>query len=321
MGGSQPAPMGAGETIAEFMQRRAREVVGRNMAEQAGRAAWAASTSTGNGLSAPRTADVVALGARAMDRRPAVPPRTVTATAQPSATFRSAGPSNRMSGAGATPQKPQSPQGSWYGNLYAPPPDDLAELRRQQAEFARTTREIDKQNSWLAIPALAPVAAVFGLEGAAAIAGRALTAEAIEGPLNFVDREAWQRGTQRAAQALSDAEKNALRSAARARLARANGISTKAMQAEVHHSDPLAWAHLKPNADPNRLANLWGLRGEAHDIATRAWADFSRSLKGRVPTQAELMEAKLRIDRMVEPFIRRAGVPRSNTPPREGGPI
>jgi hypothetical protein len=71
------------------------------------------------------------------------------------------------------------------------------------------------------------------------------------------------------------------------------------MEAQVHHSDPLEWAHLKPNADPNRLANLWALRREAHDIATNAWSAFSRSLQGRVPTQAEIMEAKLRIDRMV----------------------
>jgi hypothetical protein len=39
--------------------------------------------------------------------------------------------------------------------------------RRQQAEFARITRDIDEQNSWFAIPALAPVGAVLGLEGAA----------------------------------------------------------------------------------------------------------------------------------------------------------
>ncbi|MCI3132916.1 hypothetical protein [Phenylobacterium aquaticum] len=199
-------------------------------------------------------------------------------------------------------------------------PDDLVELRRQQTEFAQTARDIDKQNSWLAIPALAPVAAVLGIEGAA-IASRPLIADAVEMPLNFVNREPWQRGAQKLAQALTETQKNILRRAARTKLARANGIPTKAMQAEVHHSDPLEWAHLKPNADPNRLANLWGLRGEAHDIATRAWADFSRSLKGRLPTQAELMEAKLRIDRMVEAYIRRAGVPRSNTPPREGGPI
>ena len=321
MGGSQPALVGTSEATAEFMQRRAQEVAARDKAERAGRGVWAASTSTGDGLSAPRTAEVVALGARLIDRQLAAPPRETTVDLQPQADVRPATQAGRALGVGGAQPQHQGSQGASYGGMYAPPPGDLAELRQQQAQFARTTREIGEQNSWLAIPALAPVAAVFGLEGAAAIASRAIGAEAIQGPLNFVNREAWQRGAQRIAQALSDTEKNALRSAARVKLARANGISTKVMQAEVHHSDPLEWAHLKPNADPNRLANLWGLRGEAHDIATRAWADFSRSLKGRVPTQAELMEAKLRIDRMVEAYIRRAGVPRSNTPPREGGPI
>jgi hypothetical protein len=204
-----------------------------------------------------------------------------------------------------------------YGALRAPAPSDqdLAELRRQQAAFANTTRQIDIHNSWFAVPALAPAVVALGLGAAGEWATGEAAPAAGRAVANFADREAWQRGAQKAAQALSDTEKNALRAAARARLARANGISTSEMQAEVHHSDPLEWAHLKPDADPNRLANLWGLRGEAHDVATRAWADFSRALKGRVPTQAELMEAKLRIDRMVEPFIRRAGVPRSNTPP------
>ena len=210
-----------------------------------------------------------------------------------------------------------------YGALRAPAPSDqdLAELRRQQAAFANTTRQIDIHNSWFAVPALAPAVVALGLGAAGEWATGEVAPAAGRAVANFVDREAWQRGAQKAAQALSDAEKNAFRAAARAKYTRANGISASEMQAEVHHSDPLEWAHLKPNADPNRLANLWGLRGEAHDIATRAWADFTRGLKGRIPTQAELMEAKLRIDRMVEPYLRRAGVPRSNTPPREGGPI
>jgi hypothetical protein len=213
--------------------------------------------------------------------------------------------------------RPGADQTIAYGALRAPAPSDqdLAELRRQQAAFANTTRQIDIHNSWFAVPALAPAVVALGLGAAGEWATGEAAPAAGRAVANFADREAWQRGAQKAAQALSDTEKNALRAAARARLARANGISTSEMQAEVHHSDPLEWAHLKPDADPNRLANLWGLRGEAHDIATRAWADFSRALKGRVPTQAELMEAKLRIDRMVEPFIRRAGVPRSNTPP------
>ena len=120
---------------------------------------------------------------------------------------------------------------------------------------------------------------------------------------------------------MSDAEKDALRGAARTRFARANGVSASEMQAEVHHSDPLEWAHLKPDADPNRLANLWGLRKEAHAIATREWGAFTRALEGRIPTQAEVMEAKLRIDRLVEPYIRRAGLPRSNRRPGKGGPL
>ena len=106
--------------------------------------------------------------------------------------------------AGAEPSSPHPPTYVYnggqsqiaYGALSAPAPSDqeLAELRRQQATFANTARQIDIHNSWLAIPALAPVAAVLGLEGAAAVAGRALAGESVEGPLNFVDREAWQRG-------------------------------------------------------------------------------------------------------------------------------
>ena len=119
---------------------------------------------------------------------------------------------------------------------------------------------------------------------------------------------------------MSEVEKNALRGAARTKFARANGVSASEMKAEVHHSDPLEWAHIKPDADPNRLSNLWGLRKEAHAIATREWGAFTRSLEGRIPSQAELMEAKLRIDRLVEPYIRRAGLPRSNRLPGKGGP-
>jgi hypothetical protein len=210
-----------------------------------------------------------------------------------------------------------------YGALRAPAPsdDELTELRRRQATFADTTRKIDLQNSWFAAPELAAPLAVMGLEGAAAWAARTALPEIEQAPLQFVDREAWQRGAQKAAQALSDAEKNALRGAARTKFARANGVSASEMQAEVHHSDPLEWAHLKPDADPNRLANLWGLRKEAHAIATREWSAFTRSLEGRLPSPAELMEAKLRIDRLVEPYIRRAGLPRSNRPPGTGGPL
>lgn len=215
---------------------------------------------------------------------------------------------------------PSAAQNYGYGRLHSPPVIDLAELRRQQAEFDQVRREIARQNSWLAVPALAPVGVAAGVEAAAALASRA-AAGALPGPLSFVEREAWQRGVPSVLRALSTAEKTALRKVGRIRFARANGMTARAMNAEVHHSDPLQWAHLKPNADPNRLANLWGLRNEAHQIATREWAAFEKALNGRVPTQAELMAAKLRIDRLVEPYIRRASVPRSQVPPGKGGPI
>jgi len=316
MAGIQPARVGVGETIEEFMARRGREAARRQAAETAGRDTWAASNVTGQSWAAPRTADVVALGARVLDARE----RQQFAAAQTGPMPPRAAPLATLQPVSASSSQPGRQAGSRYGNLYAPPPSDLAELRRQQAEFARTTREISNQNSWMAVPALAPAAVVLGLGGVSALGPGAVGSEGAAGPLSFLGREAWQRGAQKAGQALDDVAKTALRKAGRAKYARANNIPAKKMQAEVHHSDPLEWAHLKPNADPNRLANLWALRGEAHAIASREWAAFSKALKGRIPTQAELMEAKLRIDRMVEPYIRRGGIPRSNKPNGKGGP-
>lgn len=60
---------------------------------------------------------------------------------------------------------------------------DIAELRRQQAEFKKAERANSRENAWMAVPALAPVAAVMGLEGAAYIAGRLAPAVAQRAPL------------------------------------------------------------------------------------------------------------------------------------------
>lgn len=60
---------------------------------------------------------------------------------------------------------------------------DIAELRRQQAEFKKTERAISRENAWMAVPALGPVAAVMGLEGAAYVAGRLAPAVAQRAPL------------------------------------------------------------------------------------------------------------------------------------------
>jgi hypothetical protein len=43
------------------------------------------------------------------------------------------------------------------------------------------------------------------------------------------------------------------------------------------------------------------------------------SLNGRTPSPAEVMAMKMKIERMVEPYIRRGGVSRSNKPPGQGG--
>jgi hypothetical protein len=81
-------------------------------------------------------------------------------------------------------------------------------------------------------------------------------------------------------------------------------------------------AFLVPGVPVTLRARRPESRGEqAHTIATREWGAFTRSLEDRIPSQAELMEAKLRIDRLVAPYIRRAGLPRSNRPPGKGGPL
>jgi hypothetical protein len=67
---------------------------------------------------------------------------------------------------------PAAHGGYAYGNLQAPAAD-IRDLRRQQAEFKGVTRDISRQNSWMTVPALAPAAAVLGLETAAAVAARA----------------------------------------------------------------------------------------------------------------------------------------------------
>lgn len=202
------------------------------------------------------------------------------------------------------------------GSRQAAAPQDLTDLRRQQAEFGKVRRQLDKQNSWLAAGALAPVAVVAALEGGAALAGRALVSPLPKTSLSFPELEAWQ--VKPANQALTDTAKNALRRAGRARFSQANGKSASDMQAVVHHSDPLEYAHLKPDADPNRLASLWGVRPDAHPIANNAWAAFRAELQGRVPTQAEIMATKLRIDRMLEPYLQRPGISRPGPRPAQG---
>lgn len=199
---------------------------------------------------------------------------------------------------------------------YAPEPDDLAELRRQQAEFGRTVQDLDRQNSWMAIPALAPLA-LPALEGIGALGLRAAATRLLpEAPFDLPELEAWQRNSRQPGAPLDLRAKTALRDMARRTIERTDGVPASELGAQVHHSEPLEWAHLKPGADPNRRANLWPLPKDAHAIATREWAAFNRTLEGRIPTQAEVMRAKLRIDEMVAPYLRSPGVSVSRLPPK-----
>ena len=179
------------------------------------------------------------------------------------------------------------------------PAEDLTELRRQQAEFAQVVHSEGLKNSWMLAPVIAPVALAVGLEGAVYLGTRALASAPRPAPLNFTKYDPWQT------------PHKILRNQARAWYARANKMSAGDMAAQVHHSRPLEWAHRFPDLDPNALANLWALTPAAHSIATRAWAVFKAGLRGRTPSQAEIMAEKLRIDRLVESYIRRPGVPRS----------
>lgn len=82
-----------------------------------------------------------------------------------------------------------------YGALRAPVPSDqeLADLRRQQAAFADTTRKIDLQNSWFAVPALAPALVALGLGAAGEWATGEVAPEAGQAVANFVERDPYLR--------------------------------------------------------------------------------------------------------------------------------
>lgn len=325
------------EGIAEWMERRRREVAARGPdAELAGRAAWAVAGIAGELPYAPRPADVVTLGARTMQRGRGAERSDPVASGS---RFKS--PSARTP-TGWTPAqaqvrpvtyRPTSAGSATPLATAATRPtqeDEMTRLRREQAAFKDVVREESGRNWWMAIPALAPMAVPLLAEGAGLLAARVATSPIKNAPLHFAEREIGLAPKPApppaprpapTSQPLSRPEKGVIRQAGRERLARANGMSAAEMEARVHHSRPLEYAHLFPKADPNSLANLWALRDAAHKIASAEWTAFRAALKGRIPTQAEVMAAKLRIDRLVEAYVRRPGVPRSRTPVDEGGPL
>ncbi len=70
--------------------------------------------------------------------------------------------------------------------------DDIPQLRRQQGDALRVQGDLERKNSWMAAAALAPAAALVGLEGAGALAAR-LAPELEGGPLQFVENDPYLR--------------------------------------------------------------------------------------------------------------------------------
>lgn len=64
----------------------------------------------------------------------------------------------------------------------------LEELRRQQAAFRAVRQNLDRENGWMAIPAVAPAAVVLAAEAAAAMAART-AAPLAAGPLALLKRD------------------------------------------------------------------------------------------------------------------------------------
>lgn len=288
MADAQPAssPMGD-DDISQWMAQRWRDVQNLGgQAEAAGRNLWAQATQAGQNLSAPNPSDIAAIGARFLN-------------------------------GGGTPNGAPATATSQF--VPTPGTPSLAALRQQQAQFKQTQLDpLDKQNSWMAGLALAP-AALLGLDLPAAF-GLADTSAATAPATDFPELDSWLANIEKQlGRPLTTAEKNAARESARARWAQANGVAARDLGAQVHHEDPLEWAHLKPDADPNRLSNLVGLEEKGHNIASQFWAQFRRSLGNAQPTPAQVMAQKLRLNPMLEPYVVRPGLPRPAPKPPIGG--
>lgn len=322
MAGFQPASNDVrAEGIVKWMERRRREVAARGPdAELAGRAEWETGIVAGELPFAPRPADVVTLGVRATQRGRGEERSSPVAAASPT----SASTSNwtPMRWTTAQPQaQPMAYRSASTAGVAAPATtrpsheDEMAKLRCKQAVFKDVVREESRRNSWMAIPALAPVAAVLLAEGAGLLASRVAVSQLNRAPLNLLGRELGLAPKpapvpKPSTSPLTTGQKSGIRDAARARFGRANPAYNRRWEVDIHHRVDLRFAHLFPKADPNRLANLEALQKGARNIATQATNAFVRSLRGREPTQAEVMEHVLKVDKLIETYLVRGGVPR-----------
>lgn len=314
MAGLQPARDDVrAEGIVEWMERRRREVAARGpKAELAGRATWAAGGVAGELPYAPRPSDVVTLGAPTLQLGSYPVPGSSAFSAtpdRPPTSWTSA--RTRVQPVAYRPASAAAPVGT--ASSRPTQEDEMAKLRREQAAFKEVVREESRRNSWMAIPALAPMAVPLLAEGAALLTGRLAASQLSRAPLNLLGREPGLAPKPPISaprpNPLTTAEKTALRDAGRTRYAQANPGYSKAWEVEIHHRIDLRFAHLFPKADPNRLANLAALQKGAHNVVTQATNRFLRAL-GREPTPAEVMAHKLELDKLLETYLVRAGVPR-----------
>lgn len=289
MADAQPASSPVGDDdVTQWMAQRYRDVQNLGgQAEAVGRTLWAQATRAGQNLLAPNPGDIAAIGARFLN---------------------SSNVFNESAGQRAASQ-------------FVPTPDTptLAALRQQQAQFKQTQLDpLDRQNSWMAAIGLVPTA-LLGLDLPAAFAA-ADTAPAAARAMDFPELDSWlEQIEQKVGRQLTTGEKNRLRELARQKWAEANGVRASDLGAQVHHEDPLEWAHLNPNADPNRLSNLPALTPKGHGVANQAWAQFRQSLGNAQPTPAEVMAQKLRLNGQLEPYVVRPGLPRPAPKPPVGG--
>jgi len=79
----------------------------------------------------------------------------------------------------------------------------------------------------------------------------------------------------------------------------------KILGQQVHHRIPIEWAHLFPDADPNRLSNLVGLDEAVHEQVSSMWTGFRMRFRAlnREPSAKEILEAAQEIDKVIESRI------------------
>jgi RHS repeat-associated protein len=74
------------------------------------------------------------------------------------------------------------------------------------------------------------------------------------------------------------------------------GFPPGGMGLQIHHRIPLEWSHLLPNAHPNRLSNLVGIRAARHEEVNESWRQWKSSFGDREPTPLEVMKKALEVD-------------------------